>query len=207
LGLAFLLLWGWLPSWAAKASTGGLSTATAPDAVELEFFIGTANYPVDVLLEWATVSETNTSRFRIYRGTVNDWSVAENIHEEDAQSPGGGGNYYSYHDSYNLVPGTVYYYWIAGANLNGEWPPPDTDPEYVPVVPWGDCSAYDVVCNFVIDAQDLTAIAERWTCSQGEVCYEATLDLNADLIIDVLDIMEDGGRWGCTWGQACYSDP
>ena len=74
----------------------------------------------------------------------------------------------------------------------------------LPRVPWG-CSRYDVVCNFVVDTQDFTAIANSWNCVTGNSCYVAAYDLNNNGRIDVIDLTIDTSRWNCQFGQACYS--
>lgn len=66
------------------------------------------------------------------------------------------------------------------------------------------CSAFDFDCNFNIDANDITAVATRWSCASGDACYAAAYDLNQDLVIDIQDVLKDASRWGCTIGQACY---
>jgi hypothetical protein len=71
------------------------------------------------------------------------------------------------------------------------------------VVPWG-CSIYDVVCDFAIDSQDITAIASRWGCALDDACFDPRFDVNRDQVIDVQDVMLSASRWGCTLGQGCY---
>ncbi|HSN77625.1 MAG TPA: hypothetical protein VL334_21335, partial [Anaerolineae bacterium] len=113
------------------------------------------------------------------------------------------GYYYSYQDDFNLVPGTTYYYWIEDQDNNGIWSQHLDDPTLNPVVPWG-CSIYDVVCNFVIDIQDVSAIASLWNCALGSACYDAHYDVNLDNFIDMRDIMLSASRWGCQRPDACY---
>lgn len=178
--------------------------ATPPDSVELEYFIGTAVYPSHILLEWQSVSEQETLGYRLFRGTTpNPFQVVE-IVPFIAGNPGSPqGHYYAYQDSFDLDPGTTYYYWIEDQDTNG-WNQHHNDPNLNPVVPWG-CSRYDVVCNFIIDAQDIAAIADRWNCAVGDTCFDGHYNLNDDNAIDVLDLLLDAARWGCVVGEACYS--
>lgn len=187
---------------------GPLASAqnTPPDSVELEYFIGTAVYPSHILLEWQSVSEQDTQGYRLKRGTTPDPLQVITIAPFIPGNPGSPlGYYYSYQDTFNLVPGTTYYYWIEDQSLSGSWITYHNDPSLNPIVPWG-CSRYDVVCNFAIDAQDIAAIAGRWNCAQGSACFDGHYDLNGDWTIDVRDVMLDAARWGCVIGQACYSD-
>lgn len=176
-----------------------------PDSVELEFFIGAADYPNHILLEWQSVSEQTTASYRLLRGTTPDPGLAVVITDPVIQAHPGStqGYYYAYPDSAGLVPGTVYYYWIEDQDLGGLWNAHQGDPNLNPIVPWG-CSVYDVLCNFVIDTQDIAALAGLWNCALGDGCYDPHFDVNDDNLIDVLDIMLSAGRWGCAQGQPCY---
>ena len=175
-----------------------------PDSVPLAYFIGTATSPSHILLEWESVSEISTVLYRIYRGTVNNPAQAILISPDIAAHPGSTqGYYYSYQDTLNLVAGTTYYYWIQDQDINGATTL-HLEPDLVPIVPWG-CSRYDVICNFVIDTQDFTAIANSWNCVTGNSCFVAAYDLNNNGRIDVIDLIIDTSRWNCQFGQACYS--
>lgn len=175
-----------------------------PESVQLEFFIGTANYPNHILLEWQSVSELHTLQFRLYRATVNNPAQAIPISPDIPAHPGvQGGFYYSFQDTLNLVGGTTYYYWIQDEDTNLVFTL-HVDPNLVPIVPWG-CSVYDLICNGVIDTQDITAVANHWNCATGDACYLAAYDLNNSGRIDVVDLMRVARRWNCHLGQACYS--
>lgn len=175
----------------------------APDAVTLEYFIGTAVYPSHILLEWLSVSEQDTQGYRLYRGVTPDPDQATLLIPFIAGHPGSPTGYlYEHLDSSNLVPGTVYYYWIEDLDVNGAW---SQHPDLNPVVPWG-CSRYDVVCDFVINSQDIAAIAGHWNCAVGNPCYDGYFNVSDDdSAIDVRDVMLAAARWGCLIGQACYS--
>lgn len=176
-----------------------------PQGVTLDYFIATAHYPDYVLLEWESVSELNTQAYRIKRGTSPNVAQASVIIPYIPAHPGSPlGWYYSEQDSTGLVDGTTYYYWIEDEELNhpGVW---IFHPEYNPVVPWGfECSVYDFNCDQVVDALDISAAAQRWNCSVGDVCYDEIYDLNADNQINVVDIEMDAAHWGCQFGQPCY---
>lgn len=176
-----------------------------PDSVDLEYFIGTANYPQHILLEWQSVSETTVVAYRLLRGTTPNPSQAVVITTPAIPAHPGStqGYYYAYPDSAGLVPGTIYYYWIEDQDVGGLWNTHQDDPNLNPIVPWG-CSIYDVICNFVIDTQDVTALASRWNCTLGQGCYDPHFDVNSDNVIDVRDVMLSAGRWGCALGQSCY---
>lgn len=185
---------------------GGPATAqtTPPESVELEYFIGTAEYPSHILLEWQSVSEQDTQGYSLKRGTTPDPLQVITIAPFIPGNPGSPlGYYYAYQDSFNLVPGTVYYYWIEDLDLTGNWTAYHNDPDLNPIVPWG-CSRYDVVCNFAIDTQDIAAVADHWNCAQGSACFDDHYDLYVDFTIDVRDIMAAAARWGCVIGDACY---
>lgn len=177
----------------------------APDSVDLEYFIGTAHYPNYILLEWQSVSEATTANFRLKRGVTPNPAQAVVITTPVIPAHPGStmGYYYAYQDSAGLVPGTIYYYWIEDQDMGGFWNPHLDDPNLNPVVPWG-CSVYDVICDFVINSQDITALASRWNCALGNPCYDPHFDVNADAVIDVRDIMLSASRWNCTQGQPCY---
>ncbi len=176
-----------------------------PDSVDLEYFIGTADYPQHILLEWQSVSEQTVSAYRLLRGTTPNPSQAVVITAPVIPAHPGStqGYYYAYPDSAGLVPGMVYYYWIEDQDLGGTWNTHWDDPNLNPIVPWG-CSIYDVICNFVIDTQDVTALASRWNCALNQSCYDPHFDVNSDNVIDVRDVMLSAGRWGCGLGQTCY---
>ncbi len=175
-----------------------------PESVQLEYVTGTANYPSHVLVEWQSVSEIATVLYRVYRATVNNPAQAILISPDISAHPGSTQGYtYSYQDTLNLVGGTTYYYWIQDEDINGATTT-HLEPNLVPIVPWG-CSRYDVVCNFVVDTQDFTAIANSWNCVTGNSCYVAAYDLNNNGRIDVIDLTIDTSRWNCQFGQACYS--
>ncbi|MEI2690233.1 MAG: hypothetical protein V9H69_11200 [Anaerolineae bacterium] len=130
-----------------------MTAQTGPDSVELEYFIGTANYPQHILLEWQSVSEQTTTQFRLLRGVTPNPSqaVVITIPAIPAHPGSTQGHYYAYPDSAGLVPGTVYYYWIEDMDMGGLWNTHWDDPNLNPVVPWG-CSVYDVICDFTIDS-------------------------------------------------------
>ena len=175
-----------------------------PESVEIDYFIGTANYPSHILLEWQSVSEIATVLYRIRRATVNDPAQAILISPDISAHPGSTLGYtYSYQDTLNLVGGTTYYYWIQDEDINGATTT-HVEPNLVPIVPWG-CSRYDVVCNFVIDTEDISTIANQWNCATGNPCYLQAYDLNNSGRIDVIDLLIDSSRWNCQFGQACYS--
>jgi hypothetical protein len=196
-----LLLAGAVP----PVQASSLPAPSQPDSVELEFFIGTADYPSHILLEWQSVSEQQTTNFRLKRGTTPNPAQATVITDPVIPAHPGStiGYYYSYPDSAGLVPGVIYYYWIEDQDLGGAWNQHLDDPNLNPVVLWG-CSTYDVVCNFVIDLQDITALANLWGCALGSACYNAHFDVNSDNVIDVQDIVLTSSRWGCELGQICY---
>lgn len=176
-----------------------------PDAVSLEYFVGSAVYPNYILLEWLSVSEQDTQGYRLFRGVTPDPDQATLLVAFVAGHPGSPAGYlYQHPDSANLTPGVVYYYWIEDLDTNGVWNQHRDDPNLNPTVPWG-CSRYDVVCNFVIDSQDIAAIAGHWNCAVGNSCYDAHFNLNGDSVIDVRDVMLAAARWGCQIGQVCYS--
>ncbi len=188
----------------ASAHASPAPAPRAPDAVTLEFFSGTAVYPSHILLEWLSVSEQETQGYRLFRGVTPDPDQATLLVPWVQGHPGSpAGYFYQHQDSSNLVPGTTYYYWIEDLDLSGGWNQHRDDPGLNPVVPWG-CSRYDVVCTFVIDSQDIAAIATRWNCALGNACYDAHFDVNADAVIDVQDLMLTSSRWGCRLGEACY---
>ena len=167
----------------ASPATGVAASPTmqaGPDSVVLEFFIGTADYPNQILLEWQSVSEQTTASYRLLRGTTPDPEQAVVITDPVIQAHPGStqGYYYAYPDSAGLVAGTVYYYWIEDQDLGGLWNRHLNDPNLNPVVPWG-CSVYDVLCNFVIDTQDIAALAGLWNCALGSGCYDPHFDVNA----------------------------
>lgn len=182
-----------------------LPAPSQPGPMELEYFIGWAAYPSHIFLEWQSVSEQRTTAFRLRRGTTPNPAQATIITNPVIPAHPGSpsGYYYSYLDSAGLVPGVIYYYWIEDQDLGGAWNQHLDDPILNPVVPWG-CSNYDVVCNFIVDSQDITAIASLWNCPLGSACYNAHYDVNSDNAIDVQDIMLSASRWGCEFGQACY---
>jgi hypothetical protein len=184
---------------------GTATAAQQPESVELEFFIGTAVYPSHILLEWQSVSEQQTAGYRLFRGVTSDPNQATLLVPWiQALNPGSSaGAYYSYQDSANLTPGVVYHYWIEDLDTGGSWNQHRNDPSLIPVVPWG-CSPYDVVCNFVIGIEDITAIANHWNCALGSACYDDLFDVNDDDVIDVQDVMLAAGRWACQLGDACY---
>lgn len=189
----------------ATGLAAGLTAQTGPDSVELEYFIGTANYPQHILLEWQSVSEQTTTQFRLLRGVTPNPSqaVVITIPAIPAHPGSTQGHYYAYPDSAGLVPGTIYYYWIEDMDMGGLWNAHWDDPSLNPVVPWG-CSVYDVICDFTIDSADISAVALHWNCTLGNVCYDAGLDVNGDQVIDMRDVMQVASRWGCTLGQSCY---
>jgi hypothetical protein len=178
---------------------------TNPLSVELEYFAGTANYPSHILLEWQSVSEIETLAYRLYRGTTPDPNQAGLLVPSiPATNPGSPiGAYYSHQDSFDLTPGVIYYYWIEDLDTGNHWNQHRNEPNLNPEVPWG-CSVYDVVCNFVIGIEDITAIANHWNCAWGSACYDITFDVNRDNGIDVRDVMLSAGRWACQLGDACY---
>ena len=176
----------------------------APDGVTLDYFTATASYPDYILLEWETVSEINTQAFRIKRGTTSNPAQAAVLIPYVPAHPGSlFGYYYFLQDSDGLVDGTTYYYWIE----DEEFGQPNVwiaHPEYNPIVPWFACSIYDFDCSMEVDALDIAAAAERWNCSLGDPCYDATYDLNSDDQVDIIDIELDAARWGCQVSDACY---
>jgi hypothetical protein len=198
--LASLLAGAVLP---VQASS--LPAPSQPGSGELEFFIGTADYPSHILLEWQSVSEQQTANFRLKRGTTPNPADATVITDPVIPAHPGStiGYYYSYPDSAGLVPGVIYYYWIEDQDLGGAWNQHLDDPNLNPVVAWG-CSTYDVVCDFVINTQDITALAQQWNCALGSPCYLPLYDVNADNVIDVRDMLLTASRWGCALGEACY---
>jgi hypothetical protein len=192
----------------SSPATGIAASATmqaGPDSVELEFFMGTADYPNHILLEWQSVSEIETLAYRLYRGTTPDPDQADLLVPYiPATNPGAPiGAYYSHQDSFDLTPGVIYYYWIEDLDTGNNWNQHRNEPNLNPEVPWG-CSVYDVVCNFVIGIEDITAIANHWNCAWGSACYDITFDVNRDNGIDVRDVMLSAGRWACQLGDACY---
>lgn len=199
--LAFLLIVVSLSGSFVPAS----AQVDAPAGVTLDYFIATANYPDYILLEWETVSELSTQAFRIKRGTTPNPAQAAVVISYVPAHPGSPfGYYYSAQDSTGLVDGTTYYYWIEDEEFGqtGVW---IAHPDYNPVVAWGFvCSIYDFDCNQAVDALDITAAAERWNCSLGDACYDATYDLNDDDLINVIDIELDAAHWGCQFGDPCY---
>lgn len=210
LALLVLGLAGWLPGTATAAQQPGLalhasSAPQQPQSVELEYFIGTAQYPSHILLEWQSVSEQQTVGYRLFRGvTSNPNQATLLVVFIQAQNPGSSaGAYYFHQDSANLAPGVVYYYWIEDLDTNGAWNQHRDDPDLNPQVPWG-CSVYDVVCNFTIDAEDITAVALLWNCASGDACYDGDFDVNDDFVIDMRDLLLVASRWGCQLGQLCY---
>jgi hypothetical protein len=196
-----LLLVGAVP----PVQASSLPAPSQPDSVELEFFIGNPDYPSHILLEWQSVSEQQTTNFRLKRGTTPNPAQATVITDPVIPAHPGStlGYYYSYPDSAGLIPGVIYYYWIEDQDTGGAWNQHLDDPNLNPVVAWG-CSTFDVVCDFVINTQDITALAGLWNCALGSGCYDPHFDVNMDNMIDVLDIMLSAGRWGCALGQPCY---
>jgi hypothetical protein len=189
----------------ASAAAASPAMQPGPDSVDLEYFIGTANYPQHILLEWQSVNEISVVAYRLKRGVTPDPSQAVVITNPVIPAHPGSplGYYYAYPDSAGLVPGTVYYYWIEDQDTSSLWNTHQDDPNLNPIVPWG-CSIYDVICDFVIDTQDVTALASRWNCALSQSCYDPHFDVNSDNVIDVRDVMLSAGRWGCALGQPCY---
>ena len=108
-----------------------------PELVEIDYFIGTANYPNDLLLEWQSVSEIATVLYRIRRATVNDRAQAILISPDISAHPGSTLGYtYSYQDTLNLVGGTTYDDRIQDEDINGATTT-HVEPNLVPIVPWG----------------------------------------------------------------------
>lgn len=68
------------------------------------------------------------------------------------------------------------------------------------------CSPLDFNCSFNIDSTDITALATRWNCVDGDpsACYAAQYDLDADQDIDIRDVLMGASHWGCVLGQSCY---
>lgn len=190
----------------AAAQEAAPQTQRGPSSVDLEYFTGTAYYPNHILLEWYAVSEQFTAAYRLKRGVTPDPLQAVIITNPPIPANAGSTapQYHDYEDSAGLVPGTIYYYWIEDQDLqSGQWLTHEDDPALNPIVPWG-CSRYDVVCNFVIDSQDIAALAGRWNCALGNPCYDAHFDVNSDNVINVRDILLTASRWGCQLGQGCY---
>ena len=184
------------------------SVVQLPQSVELEYFIGAAHYPDHILLEWQSVSEIGAAGYRLYRFDTptpnwNDPNLAPLVPFIPVTNPGGGGAYYFYEDSASLSPGVVYYYWIEDQDSDGNWNQHRDDPDLNPRAPWG-CSRYDVVCNFAINSEDITAVALLWNCASGNACYDADFDVNNDFVIDMRDLALVASRWGCQLGQPCY---
>lgn len=210
LALLVLGLAGWLPGAATAAPQPGpalyaSSAPQQPQSVELEYFIGTAVYPSHILLEWQSVSEQQTIGYRLFRGvTPNPNQATLLVPFVQATNPGSSsGAYYSYQDSANLTPGVVYYYWIEDQDTGLTWNQHHDDPGLNPIVPWG-CSPYDVVCNFIINSEDITTVALHWNCASGDACYDGNYDVNNDFVIDMRDLMLVASRWECQVTQACY---
>lgn len=57
------------------------------------------------------------------------------------------------------------------------------------------CHAADVVCDCIVDVADVQAVAARWRCEDGDVCYDARYDLDDDMAVTVLDIMTVAAAW------------
>lgn len=179
-----------------------------PQAVEINFFTATSRSD-HLLLEWESVSELETRGYYIWRNTADDPPSASSdaiqlkyIPAENAGSPLGA--YYTYQDRFELVAGTTYWYWLQELDINGNRILID-EPYLVPSVTFAPApSPYDVNGDWVIDAQDLAAIASHWNCAASDACYDPTYDVDADGDVDIKDIMLVAGRWGCQWGETCY---
>ena len=132
-----------------------------PESVQLEYVTGTANYPSHILLEWQSVSEIATVLYRIQRATVNNPAqailVSSDIFRRIQDQP----------KAITIRTRTPSTWRVARPTTTGSRTRTSTEsttthlePNLVPIVPWG-CSRFNVKCNFVIDAQDFTAIANQ----------------------------------------------
>lgn len=192
-----------IPAGAMSAPPRNILPLASPEGIVLEFVRGAAN-PGYILVDWQVTQETQTLGYELWRGTGSNPNLATRLNPPGfipAQSPGGGSSYYSWQDSYNLVPGTTYYYWLKSLSDTGTWTT-HSEPQFVPIVPY--CSRYDINCSLAIDATDISEVASSWNCDALDPCYVERRDLNNDYIIDIRDIMPVAARWLCQFANTCY---
>lgn len=101
-----------------RASAAEPAMAPVGVAVTLESFEVRADVN-GVRVTWETVTEQNTSGFRIYRASRPNGSVTLLTSLIPTQAPNGGGAYYEFVDSSAEV-GNTYYYFLDAVGTNGQ---------------------------------------------------------------------------------------
>jgi hypothetical protein len=107
-----------LPAGATEYVLSGAS----PTAVTLESFQAAAD-PAGRAIEvtWQTAQEMNSRGFNLWRGTLPAGpDIKLNAAIIPSQAPGGAlGAGYAYTDTFDLLAGTTYYYWLEDVSLDG----------------------------------------------------------------------------------------
>jgi hypothetical protein len=88
--------------------------------VDLLYFRAVGGTDV-ITLEWETASELDNLGFNVYRSTTGNWADATRLNSTPIPSQVGGqpiGAFYDYPDT-NVVPNTVYTYWLEDLDFNG----------------------------------------------------------------------------------------
>lgn len=101
------------PAAAAEPSFAPVSVAVTLDSFEA---LPDAN---GVRVVWATVSESNTLGFRIFRGTTPDGPLVRLTALIPTQAPNGGGARYEFVDT-SAQAGNTYYYYLDAVGTNGQ---------------------------------------------------------------------------------------
>ena len=94
----------------------------SPAAVALDSLQATAEQGAGrIVVTWVTAQETGNTGFNLWRGTSDSGpDLKLNAEIIPSKDPGGAmGAAYEYIDSYDLVPGTTYTYWLEDVDLSG----------------------------------------------------------------------------------------
>ncbi len=106
---------------AAATGGAGLQVCMDPTAAALVGFSAAAT-AADVTLAWETAGEADVLGFNLYRDTsAAGPGVKLNAGLIRSQGPGSPRGYrYSYLDAADLIPGTLYTYWLEDLSMTGE---------------------------------------------------------------------------------------
>lgn len=126
--------WDGGPAWAELGAVGGISfsasgqtgfsafTAFKSGVLTVTLADFNATQQGDhILVAWETASEIDNRGFNLYRGPSPDgWDRRLNATLIPSQSPGNPGGFsYTWEDGVDLLPGSVYYYWLESVDVYG----------------------------------------------------------------------------------------
>lgn len=209
LGSALLvvgLALGGLPPRAASETINVALRLPGPQAVELEYVIATA-LPDSIRVEWGSVSEFDTLGYNLYRATVPDPGQAVKLNA--AMIPGHPGSQlgypYTYLDSYALVNGLTYYYWVEDIDING-LPTLHTDMMAQATYLGPSATSTPTPTPTATPTSTPTATSSPTATPTATASAPACspFDFNCNYIVDVNDLAELASHWNCALGQECF---